>query len=133
MVPAAALMPATPKGAKLANRSVLNAENAITANITSTPSLMMTMTVLTAADSLAPRTSNSAHSATTTAAGTLKTPGVESQGAAERACGSQYPRKLSRSLFTYWLQPTETAAVETTYSRSRQAATPITTTSPSVV
>ena len=32
------------------------------------------------------------------------------------------PNRLSSSLFRYWLQPTATAAVETPYSSSRQAA-----------
>jgi hypothetical protein len=106
---------------------------AITANITSTESLMMTMTVLTFADSLAPRISSSAHRPTSVMAGRLTMPGWTSQGAAERASGSRKPRKFSSSLLTYWLQPTATAAVDTPYSRSRQAATPMATTSPRVV
>ncbi len=61
-MPAAAPMPATPNGANSANRSVSKAVKAMTANITSTPSLMITMTALTFADSLAPRMSSRAHS-----------------------------------------------------------------------
>ena len=133
MVPAAEPIPATPRGAKSAKRSVSNAVNAITANITSTPSLISTITVLTLADSLAPRISSIAHMLTRNTAGRLMMPGVVSHGAAEMACGRWPPKKLSSSLLTYWLQPTATAAVETPYSSSRQAATPIATTSPRVV
>ena len=49
-MPAAAPIPAAPKGAKSATRSVWNAVNAIAENITSTPSLINTMTVFTFAD-----------------------------------------------------------------------------------
>ena len=132
-MPAAALTPAAPNGAKSANRSVWNAVNAITANITSTPSLMTTMMLLTLADSLAPRISSSAHSMTRTRAGRFTTPGSASQGAPESAFGNRNPRKFSSSLLTYWLQPTATAAVDTPYSSRRQAATPMATTSPRVV
>jgi hypothetical protein len=112
---------------------VSNAVNAITANMVSTPSLISTMMALTLADSLAPRISSSAHNATRMTAGRLTMPGSASHGAAESACGRCPPRKLSASLLMYWLQPTATAAVDTPYSSSRQAATPIATTSPSVV
>ena len=100
-MPAAALIPAAPNGAKFAKRSDSNAVNAITANITSTPSLMITITAFTAADSLAPRISNMAHSITRKVAGRLMIPGSVSQGAAENACGRACPRKFSKSLLTY--------------------------------
>ena len=66
IVPAAAAMPAKPNGAKSAKWSPSNAVNAMTMNIASTVSLITTMIALTLADSLAPRISSSAHSATST-------------------------------------------------------------------
>ena len=52
------------------------------ANMARTPSLMTTMTVFTAADSLAPRIRSSAHITMSTMAGRLTQPGSESHGAA---------------------------------------------------
>ena len=69
MVPAADPMPATPNGAKSLRWSASKAVNAMTANMTSTPSLISTMIALTLADSLAPRISSSAHIAISTTAG----------------------------------------------------------------
>ena len=83
IVPAAALMPADPDAQKLSKRSAWNAVSPITMNITSTPSLMSTMTVLTRADSLAPRISSSVHIATRTIAGRLTRPLVPSYGMGE--------------------------------------------------
>ena len=133
MVPAAEPIPATPKGAKSANRSALNAVNAMTTNNASTPSLITTMIVFTVADSLAPRISSSAHMTIRMMAGRLTMPGSESHGAADNALGMLTPNRLSSSLLTYPLQPTATAEMDTPYSSSRQAATPIATNSPSVV
>ena len=131
IVPAAAPIPETPNGAKSLRLPESNAVKPMTMNMPSTDSLMMTMTVLTAADSLAPRISNSAQSAIRMTAGRLSTPGLSSHGACESESGRWTPITLSMSLFRYWLQPTATAAVDTPYSSSRHAATPIATTSPS--
>lgn len=132
IVPAAAVMPATPLGAKSAKLSEWNPVNAITTNISRTATLMTTMVALTFADSDAPRIRRIAHIATRISAGRFTNPGSTSQGAADRAVGICQLNRFCRSWFRYPLQPTATAAVETPYSRSRQAATPIATTSPSV-
>ena len=86
--------PAKPNGAKSAKWLLSNAVNAITMNIARTVSLITTMIALTRADSLAPRMSSSAHSATSTTAGRLMTPGSASQGAARISCGSSMPVRL---------------------------------------
>ena len=57
---------------------------------------------------------------------------VRSRAQYDRARAAAQPKRLSSSWLKYWLQPTATAAVETPYSSSRQAATPIATTSPEV-
>jgi hypothetical protein len=62
----------------LSNRSAWNAVSPITMNSTSTLSLMSTMTVLTLADSLAPRISSSVHRTTSTIAGRFTRPVVPS-------------------------------------------------------
>ena len=78
MVPAAAVMPADPDAQKLSNRSAWNAESPMTMNRPRTLSLMSTMTVLTLADSLAPRISRSVHRKTRTMAGRFTSPVVPS-------------------------------------------------------
>ena len=133
MVPAARPTAAVPSGAKLANRSVWKAVNAITMKPASTPSLMITMMVLALADSEAPRMSSSMHITTRMMAGRLTMPGSASHGAAVIARGRLTLKMFSSSLFRYWLHPTATAAVDTPYSSSRHAATPMATSSPSVV
>ena len=84
---AAAVIPAKPESQNPAKWSVLNAVNAMTTKSTSTPSLMITMTVFTTADSLAPRIRSSAHMMIRTTAGRLTMPGSTSHGAADSACG----------------------------------------------
>lgn len=71
MVAAAAETPAAPAAQKASNRSTSNAVKPTTTNSPSTASLMITMMVLTRADSLAPRTSRSMQSSTSTTAGRL--------------------------------------------------------------
>ncbi|CAB4886894.1 unannotated protein [freshwater metagenome] len=132
MVPAAAVTPAAPSGMKSEKLPESKAVNPTTANSASTPSLMTTMTAFTAADSLAPRMSNTAHRTISTTAGRFRIPGSASPGAADNACGMVKPKRLPRSSLRYPLQPTATAALDTPYSSSRQAATPIATTSPIV-
>ena len=129
-VPAAAPTPAVPSGAKSAKLSTWNAVNASTTNITSTASLITTITALAAADSLTPRTSSSAHSATSTIAGRLITP--PAPGAAESAAGMPTPTVASSNALRYSDQPTATAAEDTEYSSSRHAATAMATDSPRV-
>jgi hypothetical protein len=53
-------------------------------------------------------------------------------GALERESGMVKPKRLSSSSFRYCDHPTATAADETPYSSSRQAATTMATPSPSV-
>src|SRR3981081_2383131 len=130
---AAVVMPSMPLSQKPWKWSALNAVSAMMMNIDSTPSLISTMTVITAAASLAPRISSSMHIATSKAAGRLTMPGVASHGADVSDCGSCHPNRLSSNLFRYPLHPTATAEMDTPYSRSRQAATPIATNSPIVV
>ena len=101
-----------------------------TTNSASTPSLTSTITALTFADSLAPRMSSSAHATTSTTAGRLTIP--PPSGEVDRNSGIWKPNRLSSSWLRYSDQPTATAADDTPYSSSRQAATPIATTSPSV-
>src|ERR1700733_119551 len=125
-------MPDTPNGARSLKLPAVKAVNAMAENNTSTPILITTITALAFADSLAPRINSSAHMATSTTAGRLMTPGSGSHGADEIACGRTTPKRLLSSLLRYWLQPTATAAVDTPYSSSKQAATPIAANSPSV-
>src|SRR5262245_17636285 len=98
---------------------------------TSTPSLISTMTVLTFADSLAPRISSMVHRKMRMTAGRLNTPPCS--GAFEIDSGRVKPNRLSSSSLTYCDQPTATAAPDTPYSSSRQAATAMAGSSPSVV
>ena len=75
MTPAAPLIPdACAK--KFSKWSALNAENPMTMNIASTPSLMHTMIALIVADSEAPRMRSSMHRSTSTTAGRLTMPPV---------------------------------------------------------
>ena len=99
MVAAPAVIPAKPAFQNPAKWSVVNAVKAIATNNASTPNLMITMTVLTVADSLAPRISSSAHMTIKSMAGRLTMPGVSPNGEALSECGSVNPNKLSSSLF----------------------------------
>ena len=76
IVAAAALMPAAPVSQKSSKWSALNAVKPMTTNSISTLSLISTMTVLTRADSLAPRISSTMHISTSTTAGRLMMPVV---------------------------------------------------------
>ncbi|SKT92244.1 Uncharacterised protein [Mycobacteroides abscessus subsp. abscessus] len=138
IVPAAAPIPLTPNGAKSEKLPAWNAVNAMIANTERTASLSSTMTVLTSADSLVPRMSRIAHMMMSRTAGRLSqgcgaAGSAPSQGAALIACGRCHPKRLTKSLSRYWLQPTATAAADTPYSNSRQAATTIAASSPKVV
>ena len=130
MTPAAVITPLKPPGANGVKFAEFQPVTPITMNSTSTASLMTTMVALTFADSLVPLISSSAHSATSTTAGRLRMP--PDSGEFEIASGSCTPNTLPSSWLRYSDQPTATAAAETPYSRSRHAATPIATTSPSV-
>ena len=88
-------MPETPKGARSAKWCALNAVNAIAENSTSTAILIITMTALALADSLAPRINRTAHITTKTIAGRLTMPGSASHGPAEIVCGRTNPKTLS--------------------------------------
>src|SRR3954463_7711786 len=96
----------------------------------STPIFVITIAALTFADSLAPRISSNVHRPTSTTAGRLKMPPCS--GADESASGIVKPNRLSSSSLRYCDQPTATAAADTPYSSSRQAATTIAAPSPSV-
>ena len=74
----------------------LNAVSAIAPNMTSTPSLMRTMIVLTIADSRVPRMSSSAHRPTSTTAGRLMIP--PSSGPPLSAAGSVQPKRLAEQV-----------------------------------
>ena len=130
MMPAAAVMPAKPNGAKSDRLSEFQPVTPSTMNSTSTPILISTITAFVLADSLAPRISSSAHSNTRMTAGRLNTPPCS--GACDRLSGILKPNRLSKSSFRYCDQPTATAAEDTPYSSSRQAATPMAVSSPSV-
>ncbi len=95
---AARVMPPKPLSQKPAKWSVLNAVNATATNKPSTHSLRITITVLTAADSLAPRISRSAHMMMRTMAGRLTMPGFSPHGAVDSACGNRQPNRFSSSL-----------------------------------
>ena len=123
MIPAAEVMPASPKGAKSARLSEFQPCSPSTMNSTSTAILIITITALTFADSLEPRISSSVHRAIRITAGRLSTPPCS--GACDSASGIMKPNRLSNSSFRYCDQPTATAAADTPYSSSRQAATPI--------
>ena len=88
------------------------------------------MIALTRADSLAPRIKRNAHAAIRITAGRLITPPCS--GAFASDSGIVKPNRLSNSSLRYCDQPTATAADDTPYSSSRQAATTIATPSPSV-
>src|SRR3954464_3840335 len=130
MIPAAALMPWKPSGAKCDRWSESQPWSPTTTNSASTPSLISTMIALTFADSLAPRSSSDAQSQISTTAGRLNTPPCS--GACEIESGIVNPKRLSSSSLRYCDQPTATPAAETPYSSSRHAATTIATASPSV-
>src|SRR4051794_21880942 len=130
MMPAADQTPCTPNGAKSDRLSACQPCSPSTTNSVRTPSLISTMTAFTFADSLAPRMSSSVHSTIRMTAGTLKIPPCS--GACASEVGMLNPKRLSRSSLRYCDQPTATAAADTPYSSSRQAATTIATPSPSV-
>ena len=92
--------------------------------------MMITITALTLADSLAPRISRSMHRAIRITAGRLMTPPCS--GACASDSGIVKPNRLSNSSLRYCDQPTATAADDTPYSSSRHAATTMATPSPSV-
>ena len=92
--------------------------------------MIITMIALTFADSLAPRSSSSVHSTIRITAGRLRMPPCS--GACAKFSGIVKPKRLSSSSLRYCDQPTATAAADTPYSSSRQAATTIATPSPSV-
>ena len=100
IVPAAAVMPVIPFGAKSAKLSDWKPVNAIATNITSTASLMTTIAALTLADSAAPRISRIAHIRTRISAGRLMKPGSVSHGAADSEVGICQPIRLCSS----WLR-----------------------------
>ena len=134
IVAAAALIPAAPAPQKSSKWSPLNAVNPMITNSISTASLMITMTVLTSADSLAPRISSIMHISTSTTAGRLISPVTLSSygmGEYDSASGSCTPKRLSVSSLKYPLQPTATAELETPYSSRTQAAITIAMNSPS--
>ena len=96
IVPAAAVIPPLPEPMKLLKWSPCHAVNAITEKMSSTPSLMRTMIVLTRADSVAPRSSRSMHRRTRTTAGRLMSPPVATPSGPgrkveESASGSRRP------------------------------------------
>lgn len=130
MMPAADVTPSKPNGVKSDRLSESQPVAPTTMNSRSTPSLIITMIALTFADSLAPRISSDMHSSTRMTAGTLKKPSCSS--AFEKFSGIVKPNTLSSSSLRYCDQPTATAAAETPYSSSRQAATTIAMPSPSV-
>src|SRR3954454_13066118 len=130
MIPAAEVMPPSPNGVKSDRLSELQPCTPSTTNRTSTPILIITIAALTFADSLAPRISSSVHRPTRTTAGTLNTP--PASGAFDSASGIVKPNRLSSSSLRYCDQPTATAAADTPYSSSRQAATTMATPAPSV-
>ena len=78
IVPAAALTPAAPAPRSCRTGRSRTRVSPMTMNSTSTASLMITMTVLTLADSLAPRSSSRLHRKTSTIAGRLISPVVSS-------------------------------------------------------
>ena len=100
IVAAAALMPDAPESQKFEKWSALKAVSPMITNIISTPSLMITMTVLTIADSLAPRISRIVHIRISTTAGRLIRPVVLSSygiGEYDSESGSDTPNRLSVS------------------------------------
>ena len=76
IVPAAVATPAKPERREVGEVVGVEGGERDDENIASTASLITTMIALTLADSLAPRISSSAHSATSTTAGRLMMPGV---------------------------------------------------------
>ncbi len=130
MMPEAAVMPAKPNGAKGERLSAFQPITPMTMKSTSTAILIITITAFVLADSLTPLISSSAHKNTRMTAGRLNTPPCS--GACDRLSGILKPNRLSKSWFRYCDQPTATAAVDTPYSSSRQAATPTAVSSPSV-
>src|SRR5919108_3044378 len=130
MIAAALVMPEKPNGVKSDRLSEFQPLTPTTTNRMSTPILVRTIAALTFADSLAPRRSSSVHSTTRTIAGTLITPSCSGAFAIES--GIVKPNRLSKNSFRYCDQPTATAAADTPYSSSRQAATTIAMPSPNV-
>ncbi len=96
----------------------------------STVILISTMIALALADSLAPRISSSMQRNTRTTASRLITP--PSSGELDTTERIWKPNTLFSNWLTYCDHPTATAALDTPYSRSRQAAMTIATTSPRV-
>src|SRR5215211_5629847 len=130
MIPAAAVMPWIPKGAKSARLLEFQPNKPITMNKTRMLILISTMMVFTVADSLAPRMSSKVQSAIKITAGRLKIPPCS--GACDSASGIWKPKRLPSNSLRYSDQPTATAAADTPYSSSRQPATTIAGSSPIV-
>ena len=130
MIPAAVVIASVPNGVKSDRLSDVQPWRPSTMNSSSTPSLIITMIALIRADSLAPRSSSDAQSTIRITAGRLITPPCS--GACESDSGIVKPKRLSNTSLRYCDQPTATAAAETPYSSSRQAATTIATPSPRV-
>ena len=130
MMPAAEVTPWKPTGAKSEQLSEFQPCSPSDDEQHQHAELDSTMTALVFADSLAPRMSSSAHRTIRITAGRLKTPPCS--GAWDSDSGIAKPNRLSNSWLRYCDQPTATAAAETPYSSSRQAATPIAGSSPRV-
>ena len=91
MIPAADVMPLVPNGVNSDRLSEFQPCRPSTTNSASTESLISTITVLTRADSLAPRISSRVQSPMRTTAGRLNTPPCS--GALEMASGSSKPNQ----------------------------------------
>jgi hypothetical protein len=130
MIPAAAVIPWIPKGAKSARLLEFQPKRPMTMNKIRMEILISTMTVFTFADSLAPRISSNVQSAIKITAGRLKIPPCS--GACDSASGILKPKRLFNNSLRYSDQPTATAAADTPYSSSRQPATAIAGSSPIV-
>ncbi len=131
--PEAAPMPATPNGANGSRLSRLKPVKPTTANMARMPIFTITMTTLARADSLVPRTSSRAHSPTSTTAGRLIPNPSPPPGACDSTSGMRSPTVRSSRSLRYCDHSTDTAAVDTPYSRIRQAPTSIATNSPMIV
>ena len=96
MIPAADVMPPSPNGVKSDRLSELQPCTPSTTNSTSTPILIITITALTFADSLAPRISSSVQSPTRTTAGRLKMP--PASGACDNDVGDREAEQVVQQL-----------------------------------
>ena len=117
MMPAAEVTPSKPKGVKSERLSEFHPVTPTATKNSRTLILIATITVLTVADSLAPRISSSMQSTIRTTAGRLKIPSAS--GALARFSGMTKPKRLSNSSLRYCDQPTATAAEATPYSQQQ--------------